>query len=793
MKTPATHWPTPAKVLAGTLLALAIALIAAAAVAFAALRASLPQRSGTSRIDSLRAPVAVQFDRHGVPRIRADNIEDAFRAQGFLHAQERFFQMDLARRASAGELAALVGKVALQRDIAQRRFELRRHAREVVAALPARHRAWLQAYAQGVNAGLAALKARPPEYWLLRQRPAPWKIEDSVLVMYSFYTMLSQNQVFEKPQGVMRATLPAALYDFLTPSTSRFDRLLVPPAGGGANDYVPEPIPPSTVVDLSRQPPRRFRRRRVQPPLLTAASNQWAVDSGRGANGEAILANDPHLQLRVPNVFYRTELYWPGGTARGVGIAGLPGIMIGATRHLAWGATVSNADQSDWVVIELDPRDPSRYRVPGGFASFTRHAERIAVAGGAPVTITVRSTRYGPVADHDWRGRPLALHATWLQPGGANFDLLDLMTADSVAAGESVLARWAGPSLNWMLAGADGKIGWIVNGPLPRRVGFDGSVPESWADGKRGWQGEQPPPRLIGSADGALFTANNRTLPLPEAARLSRMWMRPLRAQRIGELLSGQHRFDERAFLRMQLDTKAEAYDAIRDVVLEVVPANDPSPLLREARAEVQHWDGRADASQSGFRVLNVYYRALIERTIAPLLAPAIDADRGFVYRWPLADEVLRRLLEARPPNLLSARFHDWPSFLRSVLLDTLRRVQADPSRLPIDAPWGEVNRLDVAHPFGSLPLIGRWLRVPAQPQPGSMVSLRVAAPRYGAVIRMDVSPSDPSHGILEMFGGQSGDFLSPNFDDLEQDWHTGRPTPFLAGPTVSTLSLRPQ
>lgn len=780
--------------LATAALLLLVALLGGAAVVFGALEASLPLRTGTSRIGTLHARVQVEFDRRAVPRIRADSIVDAFRAQGFLHAQERFFQMDLSRRASAGELAALVGEPALQRDIAQRRLRLRARARRVVADLPARHREWLRAYTEGVNAGLAALKARPPEYWLLRELPAPWKIEDSVLVMFSFYTMLSENQTFEQPQGVMRATLPAALYDFLTPSTSRFDQLIVPPAGGGASDYVPEPIPPPSVVDLRRNAPRHFRQRRVEPPLISPGSNQWAVARGRSARGTAMLANDPHLRLRVPNVFYRSELYWPGGVARGVGIPGLPGIMIGASRHLAWGATVSNADQSDWVVIDADPDDPSRYRVPGGFEAFGEHTERIDVAGRAsPVTITVRSTRYGPVLTHDWRGRPLALHATWLQPGGANFDLLDLMTADDVPAGERVLEAWAGPSLNWMLSDAHGRIGWIVNGPLPRRAGFDGSIPISWADGRRGWRGEQPTPRLIESADSALFTANNRTLPRAEAAQLGRTWMRPARAHRIAELLHDKRRFDERDFLRMQLDTRAEAYDRIRDLLLDVVPKNEHNPLLREAREEVQAWNGRADASQAGFRILNVYYRALLERTITPLLAPAIDADPNFVYRWPLADEVMRRLLDARPANLLSPPFHDWPSFLREVLLDALRRVQADPADPPLDTPWGEVNRLRVAHPFASvLPLLGRWLGMPAEPQPGSMVSLRVAAPSYGAVIRMDVSPAAPGDGILETFGGQSGHFLSPNFDDSERDWHAGRPTPFLAGPTVSTLSLRP-
>jgi penicillin amidase len=770
-------------------------VFAAACTVLGVLDASLPRRTGAADVESLRSPAVVELDARGIPKVRAANLGDALRAQGFLHAQARFFEMDLARRAAAGELAALVGEPALRRDIAQRRFELRRRARRVLDELAPVQRARLDAYVQGVNAGLADLGARPPEYWLLGSKPQPWRAEDSVLVVLSLYTMLSSNESYEKPQGVMRATLPPALYTFLTPSTSRFDRLLVPVASGAASDYRPLPIPPADVVDLRRAPAPHYEHRRVDPPLIAPASNQWAVDASRGAQADAILANDPHLRLRLPNVFYRSELYWAGGAARGVGIPGVPGILIGASDSLAWGATVSNADQADWVVIDVDPADPSRYRVPGGFEPFTETNETIAVAGrDTPVTLTVRSTRYGPVVDQDWRGRPLALHATWLEPSGANFGLLDLMQAADVAQGRQVLGRWAGPSLNWMLSDADGAIGWVVNGPLPNRVGFDGSVPVSWADGRTGWDGELASPALLGSGDGALFTANNRTLPRARAARYSRMWMRPTRARRIDELLHARQQFTERDFLAMQLDTRAEGYDQIRDVLLDVVPPQDPEPLLREARAEVERWNGRADVLQSGFRVLHLYYQALLERVLGPMLAPAAEADPQFVYRWPLADESLRRVLDERPPQLLCGDCGNWSAFLRAVLLDALRRVQRDDAEPPIDAPWGEANRLDVAHPFaGVLPVIGARLRLPPRAQPGSMVSLRVAAPSYGAVIRMAVSPAHPERGILEMEGGQSGHFLSRHFRDLQPDWAAGRPTPFLAGPAVSSFALEPR
>ena len=778
--------------------AVLILVLALALGVYALLAGSLPRRNGGALVPGLDEPVSIALDAHAIPAIHAASFTDALRAQGYMHAQERFFEMDLLRRAPAGELAALFGERALAADLAQTPFEFRTRARALLAELPAEHVEWLDAYTSGVNAGLKDLRARPPEYWLFGAKPAAWQNEDSVLVVFAFYTMLSNNESFERTQGSLHGAVPAAVYEFLTPSTSRFDRPIVgatdaDPTGG----YVPTPIPTSDTIDLrGSAEPADSRAPYVDPPLLGPASNQWAVEKSRGAGGHAWLANDPHLGLRVPSIFYRSELEWPGGIVRGVGIPGLPGILIGANAELAWGATVSNADQADWVVVEPDPTDTSRYRTPEGLEAFGAHTVDVAVAGRAqPEHVTVQTTRWGPIVAHDGRGQPLALHAAWLEPHGVNLAVLELARAISVGDGISMLERWAGPSLNWMLADSGGDIGWIVNGPLPRRVGFDGSRPESWADGSHRWAGEIERPQQVGGRDGALFTANNRTLPPEKAAAVSRMWMRPLRAKRIDELLVVRNTLGARDFLAMQLDTRAEAYDQIREVVLAAVPADDPEPLLRRARDHVERWNGRADVDQTGFRILHAYYRKLVERAITPLLAPAIAADPSYVYRWPLADEVLRRLLDEQPPNLLTREYASWNQFLRQVLLDTLRAIDADKMRPGVDAPWGAFNVLDVAHPFAGLAALAPlapWLRLPAAPLPGSTVSLRVAAPNYGALIRMSVSPAAPEDGILEMAGGQSGHFLSAQFRDQQQDWLDGAPSPFLAGPAVSHIVLEP-
>lgn len=740
----------------------------------------------------LEQPVAVRLDARGVPTVRAATLADAFRAQGFLHAQERFFQMDLSRRSAAGELAELFGERALRVDRARRVMQFRTRARALLDRLPASSLAYLNAYTEGVNAGLGDLGARPPEYLLLRQAPVAWRVEDSLLVFFALYTSLSNNDSYEKGQGVMRATLPPAVYEFLTPSTSRYDRPLTSrgssdPTGG----YRAARLPTPESIDLRAiEAPREAI---VSPPLTGAASNQWAIGADRTESGHALVANDPHLGLGIPNTFYRVELEWADGVARGVSIPGVPGVLIGATENVAWGATVSNADQSDYVVIELDPGNPERYRTPDGMESITTRIETIHVAGRVePEELRIEMTRWGPIVDEDWLGRPLALHATWLEPDGADLEILDLPLAKTSADAANRLRRWAGPSLNWVVADTQGSVAWTVNGPMPRRYGLDGSVPVSWADGNAGWDGRIEGPLTSAPSDGVLYTANNRTLDYSDSLALSRFWMRPLRAHRISELLDAGQKLSEAGSLQMQLDTLVEAFELFRSIALKVVAEDEPDPHLRAAREHIVEWNGRADTDQVGFRILQLYYNELLDAVLGPLLAPSIAADPDFVYRWPLADEPLRRIVEERPSHLLPANWSSWDEMLREELRDVLAAVDADPERPDSSAAWGDVNRLAVSHPLAGLPLIGRWLRLPSDEMPGSMASLRVAAPRYGAVIRMSVSPADPAAGILEMSAGQSGHFLSRNFADMQADWVNGTPTPFLAGPTVEAYMLVP-
>jgi penicillin amidase len=742
---------------------------------WAVLRASLPRTSGHVVVAGMSAPVEVTRDALGIPTIVGATALDVARAQGFVHAQDRYFQMDLTRRYAAGELTGLFGDIAADNDARMRVFQYRLRAGRVLPGLPPRHRRLIDAYVQGINAGLADLGARPPEYLLLRSRPEPWTAEDTVLVLCFFMHSQSISHVLEKPLGVMAATLPPALFDFLTPDTSRFDAPLAPDT-----DTVRLPIPGPDVIDLRGKAPASPGREVVRP-LGTAlpGSNNWAVAGHRTSHGGAILANDPHLLLRVPNVWYRVKLVSPDGTLQGAGPPGIPGVVIGCNDYLAWGVTNSLIDQNDWVVIETDPADPSRYRTPDGWEPFEL------VDGGA-----TRLTRWGPVVFEDWSGRPWALRSPALLDGGFDFTIFDLFTATSIEQAVEALRKWRGPSLNWLIAQRDGRIGWVLGGYLPNRVGFTGKFPTSWADGSRRWDGELDEslrPVIIDPPGGVLFTANNRTVPIEHSRRLGHSWVLPVRADRIAELLGQRETFTERDLLDIQLDTRSKMHDLARQIILEIVDEDESDERLARVRRYVTAWNGHADLDQPGFRVVAVYYDVLQEQVLKPLLAPAIEADRAFLYNWPLADESMQRLLETRPDHMC---YDPWPVFLRRVLVETIELIEAGDGP-GLDASWGEVNIARITHPIaGALPALGSWFNMPADPLAGARSTVRVATPNYGATLRVAVSPGHTEAGLFHMPAGQSGHLLSPHYRDGHKAWVDGLPTPFEPGPAVSSFTL---
>lgn len=754
------------------------------------LDASLPRLEGRLEIAGLAGEVKVTRDARGIVRIEAGSLDDLVLAQGFVHAQERFFQMDLARRFAGGELAELVGERALELDVEKRKLGNHQVAERMLARLEPGERELFARYTAGVNAGLAALDDVPPEYLVLRKEPRGWSAADCLRVGFYFFDVLSFNERYEREVGVMDACLPVELVDYLTPDVAANDVTIVGSAAAAA-----APLPAAEVFDLRRQEIVKPARDLVRTfDDLGLGSNSWAVGAARSKSGRAILANDPHLNIGLPNVWFRMELDWGAGRALGATTPGVPGVVIGSNGRVAWGLTNGMVDHEDLVIVEVDEDDPGLYRVPEGLESFGERRETIAVAGRDPVEIVVRRTRWGPVVGEDVLGRPLALKSTGLDPETHDFSFLNMMFQTSLEEALAVAAGWRGPAQNVLVADDRGRIGWVLSGFIPARRGFDGKRPVSWADGSRTWTGaldESRRPRLLDPPSGLLFSANNRLVPIAEARALSRLWVPAWRARRIAELLDEKPGFDEEDLLAIQLDTRVAQFDRYRDLALALHPEEPEAKALRVALAEIRAWNGRADLDSRGLHLLKLFGERLREALIAPLVAVCGERDEKFVYNWPAADEVVFRLMAEKPSHLLDPAASSFEALARATFAKLVLEIDGDPG-LGVDMPWGALHRPAFEHPLGKVPPLNHFLNLPRVPLPGDANALRAQSNRFGASMRMVVAPGAEEKAILESPGGQSGHFRSAHYGDLHEAWVEGRPDPMKPGAVVSTLVLAP-
>ena len=792
----------------GLLLAVLALLMAALAAGWYLLAGSRARLDGQLRVAALAAPVTITRDANGSVTLDARSRADATFALGFVHAQERFFEMDLMRRVAAGELAELVGPAALGSDLDIRRHRLRAVAQAAYAAMPPGERQLLDRYRDGVNAGLADLRKKPWEYFLLGSEPKPWRSEDSALVIGAMYLDLNGHgrNLRELELARMHAALPAPLVDFLLAPDPDWEA----PLSGSLSR--PPVVPDASVFDL-----RKGRSAAASVAQLSAAlapalegrhpgSNSFAVAGALTDTGAAMLANDMHLGLRVPDIWFRTRLRYPdasapGGTrdAVGVSLPGTPALVVGSNGQVAWGFTNSYGDWLDWVRVTRDGAESSRYKVPEGWARIERHAERIRVRGEPDRVLDVEDTRWGPILARDTDGTPLALAWIGDRPHAYNLNLMQLERAPNVAAALALAPTLGMPPQNLLAADREGHIGWTIAGnaiPL-RGAGSDPLLPADWSTPGSGWQGwaaASQYPRVVDPAQGRLWTANNRTVG-GTALELLGNGGHDLgaRAQQIRDDLGAHGAFTTGNLLDIQLDNRALLLTPWQRLLQDTLSgARDPA--LRQLRALTANWRNRAAPDSVDYRLVRAFRDEVHRAALSPFVARVKARYPDFA--WPAggdSEAAVWSLLRDQPAWLLDPRYRNW----NALLLDAARRVAtvlgAEPGGLPARS-WGEVNRSDIRHALSpALPgVLAHFLDMPDEPLPGDANMPRVAAPGFGASERLAVSPGHEAQGILEMPGGQADNPLSPYYGAGHADWVEGRPTPLLPGPAKWTLVLQP-
>jgi penicillin amidase len=792
------RWLKRIAVVAGIVLGLGVAAVVVGGLWLNhELNESLAVLVGDVRLAGLSAPVTVERDDLGVPTVRGANRIDVARATGFLHAQDRFFQMDLLRRRAAGELAELVGPAVLAEDRRNRLHRFRAVAQANVATVEGETRALLEAYAAGVNAGLTALETPPPEYLALRTEPKPWAIEDTTLVVLAMYMELQDHRGRrESNLGLIADLLPRDLFEFLTTPGTEWDAPIV------GEPFATPPIPPAEVFDLRAISKDDAPAQAGQPPPY-AGSNGWAVAGVHTDDGGALLANDIHLPHSLPNIWYRMSLVWPGPEGKdhrvtGATLPGAPVIIVGSNGHVAWGFTNSQVDFSDLVVLESDPEDDDTYATSDGPRKIEHVEERIRVKGGDDELLDVEQTVWGPVIDRDHRGRRRVLRWIAHDVEGTNFGLLRMELARDVDEALEIAAHTRIPTQNCQIADRDGRIAWTLMGPLPRRIGFDGATPRSWAGGDVGWDGYLSPaeyPRVVDPPSGRVWSGNNRVVSGDMLARIGDGgFVLGARARQVRDDLMAIARASERDMLDVQLDDRALFLERWRELLLETLSSGAVAGDSRrgELRRLVEEtWTGRASIDSVGFHMVRAFRLYLTEQVIGSITSVCKEADDRFSY-WSLfqLEGPLWKLVTERPAHLLDPRFESWDEQLLSAVDAVLDRF-ADEDGSLAQQTWGNRNTVLVRHPLSlAVPQLSRWLDIPPRPLPGAGNMPRVQSVRFGASMRMAVTPGREEDGLFHMPGGQSGHPRSPYYRAGHDAWADGEPTPFLPGPAVHRLTL---
>ncbi len=785
-----------------SLLLVAVLLGATAALAFwLYLRASLPQLDGQIPTAGVSAPALLLRDAAGSVTIQAGNRADAAYATGIAHAQDRYFQMDMLRRASAGELAALLGDALLPLDRRNRPHLFRERAERAYAAMPDADRAVLQAYTRGVNDGLRGLGARPFEYVLLRTEPQAWRPYDTLLVIDAMYFDLQGNE-FNRvlARGLLRDMLPADLLAALTLPASHWDA----PLDGGRADPALPAVPATRPDWLDEPAPQRLSSADIFAPAASIGSNAWGVDGAHGLDGRARVANDMHLRLSLPAIWYRLALEFPdgqGGTRRvaGVSLPGAPVVVAGSNGQVAWGFTNSYGRYIDLIELEIDPADPRRYRDEAGhWQQAAVRDEKIEVRGATTESWPLRLTRWGPMVEA--AGKTYALRWIAHLPDSADLELIRMEQAADVPAALDV-ARAAGvPTQNIVVVDAAGRLGWSLAGPLPARVAEPDGFPLAAAEAGGGHARLAPQhyPTWIDPPSGRIWTANS--LQLSDPAQQARIGDGGadvgVRATQIRDALMAHDYWDEPGLMAIQLDDRASWAEPWRELALAALDdqAVAGQPQRAAYRQLLRDWNGHADVDQAGYTLVRGFHHAIYDVWFGPLDRQLERQSPRLAMRY--ASSRLLPLMEslARQQAWQPLRYESWQAFM----LDRIDVVIGEFTRgggTLAEATWGRRNRLDMGHPLSRVmpAWLGGWLMAPADPVAGDLNMPRNQGRQFGASQRMVVAPGLEEQGILQLPGGASGHPLSPFFLAGHRDWVQGRAAAFLPGPATHRLELAPQ
>jgi penicillin amidase len=776
--------------------ALLVALVALAAGAgYIALKNTVPAATGSLTIAGLSAPVEIVRDREGVPHVFARTTDDLHCALGFLHAQERLWQMELIRRTGQGRLSEIFGERTFTTDVFLRTLDLYGHAERSVAALAPEARKTLEAYARGINAFLerktGLLEPRlPPEFLLVRHQPEPWRPADSVLVIKMMALQLSTNINHE----LMRLAFAAHGLN-----AAEIEDLMPLDAG-----EAPPPMP--EIAQL--YPLRRMAATERGAAAATAqlddlvgdgASNNWVVSGARTKSGRPLLANDPHLRLTAPSVWYLAHLALerPGAApvnVVGASLPGVPTIVLGRGDSLAWGFTNTGADVQDIFIERINPDNPREYQTPDGWQPFATDNMAIAVKGERTRSVERRRTRHGPVLPGFYRnlegtlGPGYVAALQWTALSDDDTTIAAGMFDPGVRTVADVMERmrqYVAPMQSVVVADTAGAIGLIAPGRIPVRDAANkvaGRAPVPGWDGIYDWKGFlkfEDLPRVINPPEGAMGTANARIVPTSYPHHLTYDWDADFRQQRLNELIVTRSEHDVGTMRAAQADVLSPAYARLQPLMIAAAEAGggvDVSVL-----DQLTSWDTSMSVDAPEPLIFTAWMREAVRVIYRDDLGPVFE--RYFDSRAT----ALIRLLEGR------AKARDWcnerttperescgqvlAAALNAALKDLERRYGKDRSKWR----WGRVHvALGEHRPFGAVARLAPYFNIEV-PSPGGDYTLNRGkmefgdeqpfANRHASSYRAIYDFADLERSLYMQTTGQSGNPLSPHYRSFAERW----------------------
>jgi penicillin G amidase len=785
-----------------------IGLVLVAAGVTVVLRGSLPQLSGRVAVPGISRPIEIERDRSGIPHIYAESDLDAYFGLGYAHAQDRLWQMEMSRRAGSGTLSEVFGTKTLENDRFFRTLGIRRAAAENVEHLDAKTRDILKAYAEGVNAYLRGAWILPPEFLFFRHKPAPWAPVDSLVWLKMMAWSLSGNLWDELLNVRLRHRL-----------TQQDAEDLLPPYPGDEARWPPDldavvgPLDAAAAALLESAPGG------ATPGV---GSNAWVVDGTRTESGKPLLANDPHLMLSAPSVWYFAHLHAPGLNVIGATLPGLPTVILGRNDRVAWGYTNTRPDTQDLFVEKTLPGDPSRYSTPEGPRAFDTVHEIIQVKGAPEEELRVRVSRHGPVISDVYPAVRAAmpmdtvLALGWVGLRADDLTLQFTVKAATAGTGDD-LSRAAcdfhSPQQSIVYADVDGEIGFVAAGRVPvRRADNDtlGLIPvPGWLE-RYDWTGFIPCeelPRDAGKSSGKLVTANQKITPDGYRYWMNGAWAPPYRAHRISALLDATARHTVPDFMRIQTDVKDPTAEELLPRLLQIEPEDAEQAAILE---RMRRWDAEMARDRPEPLIFAEWVRQL----------------SGLMYRGKLgdfADEVSdynpRFLVKVLTDTSTQARWcpeepageaNRCAGRVRRALALALERLDAAYGRDPSKWSWGAAHTATFTHQtLGRLPLLSRLLN-PRTASSGGQETVSVSAYYYDEVDAAYVTASAPSFRAIYDFSdlersvyvlspGQSGHPLSPLYKDMIAPWSEGLYVPMVTERSViaksssGTLTLLPR